>query len=334
MSVATVTYDFPVEDLWIDGRLLGYRGSVEYGEVTCTLCFPSAEFAFGDKKWPWNSTLIEGYRKNEEGEMVEACIQVVRVEVDVPPSLLARFPVDQSTGVVNMDILRMVENAARDFVAHYIGLIRITTGQYWLLASSSRIQSQWDEDIRDSDGKRINSGFHTMELPAHFLQPKPSLMLAQHESCLASIANEEHPSLADTLLADAGYANSRVHPDYRICVLLAAVACEVKIKDTLQVLARPEQKDLVDLILDKPRDVSIAASFLFDSGLKAVCGRSMKEENRGLWKDVDKLFQVRNKVAHVGGQGLPPDMLRGKVEIAVQAFEWLNQVIQEARSTQ
>lgn len=108
---------------------------------------------------------------------------------------------------------------------------------------------------------------------------------------------------------------------------MAAIACEVAVKQSLRDAARPEQQELVELVLSSPRDVSLAAATLFDKGCKAVVTRSLKEENASLYKRVDKLFQDRNKIAYRGGEGLTDDVLAEHVATAREALEWLSTVV-------
>lgn len=69
----------------------------------------------------------------------------------------------------------------------------------------------------------------------------------------------------------------------------------------------------------------MAAASLFDKGLKAVCGKSLREEDRNLYKAIDLLFQDRNKIAHRGGAGLSPDdTLKEHIRSAKSVFKWLD----------
>src|SRR5207244_2004816 len=106
----------------------------------------------------------------------------------------------------------------------------------------------------------------------------------------------------DELLADARfYAWHASQPNPRIAVLLAAIATEVRIKAFLTSSATPEQAPLVNLILSSPQDVSLAAVSLFDKGLLAVCGRSLRADDPAGYKALIGLFEARNKLAHRGG---------------------------------
>jgi hypothetical protein len=104
--------------------------------------------------------------------------------------------------------------------------------------------------------------------------------------------------IAETLLADALYFIGLNPPDCQRAVLIAAIACEVK--DTLRRKVPPDRLSFVDLILDNPRDWSLAAVALFDKAMNAALGRSLRAERHEVYKDVTKLFEVRNRIAHGG----------------------------------
>jgi len=144
----------------------------------------------------------------------------------------------------------------------------------------------------------------------------------------------------DVLLADARAAISIVHirqqwklerRDTGRAVLLAGVAAEVKIKRTLMEKPRPEFRPLLDVILDNPRDTSIATGHLLDKPMKAGLGISLREEKanlpdeyKNLFKDVtEKLFPWRNAVAH---RGWRPALAEAKqaAEIVGRLFSWLD----------
>ncbi|RAG81553.1 hypothetical protein DN069_32380 [Streptacidiphilus pinicola] len=71
----------------------------------------------------------------------------------------------------------------------------------------------------------------------------------------------------------------------------------------------------------KNREFAQAAFALFDHGIKAVTGRSLREENKELFKEVSRLFTVRNGIAH-GGEGPFMNEVRRHVATAGQVFAW------------
>ena len=108
-------------------------------------------------------------------------------------------------------------------------------------------------------------------------------------------------------------------------MLLTAVSCEIKIKDALLFLAKSDQRPLVEWLLESPRDFSVAAVALFDNGLKSICGRSLREDDRFLFKCIQRLFEARNRVAHRGAEISYNDVAI-HVNMANAAFAYLDRV--------
>ncbi len=85
-----------------------------------------------------------------------------------------------------------------------------------------------------------------------------------------------------------------------IAVLLSAVALESKAKEVLLKNVNPEASELLELVLKRPRILQDPAADLLNHVSQAVLGRSLKADDQELWKQVDRLFQIRNVVAHGG----------------------------------
>ena len=68
----------------------------------------------------------------------------------------------------------------------------------------------------------------------------------------------------------------------------------------------------------------MAASALFDKGLKSVCGKLLRDEDRSLYNDIVLLFEDRNRIAHRGGSKHSPDTTLKKLIISAKStFKWL-----------
>lgn len=66
---------------------------------------------------------------------------------------------------------------------------------------------------------------------------------------------------------------------------------------------------LVTLLFDKPRDYSVAAVALLDEPLKIVSGHSLREADQPLYRAVEQLFRVRNKIVHSGAAFTKPELV-------------------------
>ena len=82
-------------------------------------------------------------------------------------------------------------------------------------------------------------------------------------------------------------------------------------------------RPLVDIILDSPRDVSVAAGQLLDKPMRAATGRSLRDDDKPLFVAVtETLFPLRNKVAH---RGFSPAITEAREAVtrAEVLFHWL-----------
>lgn len=152
--------------------------------------------------------------------------------------------------------------------------------------------------------------------------PQGTDLTPQDVADLSHQLREELPLWA-RVLADARYytwSDEWAAPER--AVLLAAVACELAAKETLRESAHAETGALVELLLERPRDWSLAAVSLFDEHLRLVTGHSLRDDDRELWKQVNSLFQERNRIAHRGAR-MDGETARMLVDSAVQATEWL-----------
>ncbi len=133
-----------------------------------------------------------------------------------------------------------------------------------------------DEPVRarllDDEGWPLSRGSAATE---RFRSRPARLTAASALGLMDSAVSGAAPPLASLLLAEAldnGFG--RQAPDFRVAVLLGAIACEVGIKQALQQAATPEQQDLLQLVIDKPRDVSLSAVSLYDSPSRILLRRS------------------------------------------------------------
>lgn len=132
------------------------------------------------------------------------------------------------------------------------------------------------------------------------------------------------PDATSSLLAQASYLVRSVRdPQPGLAVLLAAVACEAHVKEVLLERVDSATKPLLDTLLRKPRIFQEPALELFGEVARAVLGRSLRDDDRALWKKIDELFQARNKMAHVADR---PSLEKARelVIAANQAMKWLD----------
>ncbi len=158
------------------------------------------------------------------------------------------------------------------------------------------------------------------------------LTAADLEEIIGHVGRGDEAPVAETLLADAEYYERHPVRDFRRAVLMAAIACEVKAKAVLRDCATDAQRSLVDFALENPREITLtAAGGLFDKLMLATLGRSLRQDDRLLFRDIEALYTARNAIAH---RGLMPDEAEAGrvVRAARRCFTWLDDVAQSSRS--
>jgi hypothetical protein len=217
---------------------------------------------------------------------------------------------------------------AERVLSDVLGIVRAERGQSWLGLSSEPIPREGIASIVDCNtGARLPVG-PTLRGPGARLMDVESALRPDDISAIVSrVADGSQAQVADTLLADAQYLawGDLRAPDSLRAVLMAAIACEVKVKVYLRDKTDPANLPLLDFILENPREVTVtAADGLFNKLMRTAQGRSLRDADKELFKSVVRLFEVRNAVAH---RGEWPDVEEAKdlVRAAVRAFRWLDE---------
>ena len=252
--------------------------------------------------------------------------------------LVDRFEVRvQVTRAGDEPLAALVEEAfpfAAEAAESLLSWMRTRGGQYWLPAPydgpnfvgyGELVVAGTDEEVDSS--VRWDLGYVLQRGSAD-----DAATAQQIEDAFSKIQAGAEPPIEDVLLTDAR-AVLRERPivsrlrhgrrDTSRVVLLAAIAAEVKIKRTLLEKAPPEFRNLVNIIVDNPRDVTIATGQLLDKPMKAAVGASLRDSDKGLFVAVtETLFPLRNRIAHHGEQ---PTL--GQAQTAFSAaerlFAWL-----------
>jgi hypothetical protein len=320
----TFLYELPGLGLWVAAATLGSRFEGEFRGCEVGLVVPSRADDFGLDRSDQSAFGTQSVFHENELEAQE--VTIVRVTV----ARAARFGSGDFAGGGGpqrdaLDLATELERTARDFLTAVIQQVRTQLGQHWLGTSSEMPERTWLSDLVDLEtGDRLPFGPGVVlraigrEIE-HGVTPD-GLSLQVERACRGN----ETP-LPEELLNDAKYlAWIRDPPDLRLAVLLGAIACEAKIKQLLPSVASADATELLEMVLNNPRDVTIAVVTHLDKTSKAVAGRSLREEDADLYKAVVRLFETRNKIAH--GKGVQPgeEEMRAGIRAAAQAFGWID----------
>src|ERR1035438_5171317 len=203
----------------------------------------------------------------------------------------------------SLEHLRKSFQVAETTVAELVEWARIH-GQPWLGLHGQPMRRVGPLLLGDDSDDIADYGFSEDTLPEiKETIPNYEIEASLHAAITPSLS--EHLSrtsatlpIAESLLADAFYFIGLDPPDCQRAVLIAAIACEVKVKDTLRQKVSADHLPLVELILENPRDWSLAAPALFDKGIEAALGRSLRSDDRAVYKGITRLFEARNRIAH------------------------------------
>ena len=116
------------------------------------------------------------------------------------------------------------------------------------------------------------------------------------EHICGDLASEFEPDLARTFLLDA--QDEALSGNINIAIVCTAIACEIFTKRFISSKAKINNNEIYDYIIDSVHEISVVD--LLHVPLKSLIRFSIKEKYSGLWKDLKRLFQARNNVAHVG----------------------------------
>jgi hypothetical protein len=334
MSRLRAEFLYEVGHLWVCAEALGASATFERDGLQVEITMPSERAQF-DARIPNERLSGAALTGTTAGGLdgVDQFFEVRLVSVALRgDSAISRtdFPTDGPTEETSrrvMDFFAHAQAVADSALADFIDWARIW-GESWLgvhrqVPPQIGAQLLYDDETDLPLPIRRSTPFVSHPRPIIGLTAEDFDHVARH------LGAGEEPDLARVLLADAVFLASEAHSDPGRAVLTAAIALEVRVKEVLREAAKPDTAPLVDLMLDNPRDWPQPAAALFDKAMAAVTGRSLRVEEREVYKAVDLLFQARNAIAHHGK--LPSaQKAREFVDMARVAFAWLGSVDSDA----
>jgi hypothetical protein len=267
-----------------------------------------------------------------------ARVDVLRVDVLVPSEGIsaAQFRDDEITDWTGRqraasDVLWRNRDVAEAAVERLVEWIRTEGNQHWLGLAGAPPEPVGHAELVDvAEWTRIPVTVKIEPLVLRQVSEEQVLNEDRLAPLLAVTSKGARPSLAHSVLVDAAfYASDAEPPDPTRAVLTAGIAVELKVKQTLLEAAEGQLRELVALLIESPRDYSLAAIALFDKPLRIVLGVSLRNSDKELYRRIDTLFRRRNDVAHRGkpiGEGEATEL----VATAYSAFRALRGVAAEA----
>jgi hypothetical protein len=320
---------FAVSDLVVVPESLGadFDLTRPNDAFTVTLQLPSTSDSFRPRhhRGLWWSFLAPGDADNPEWVKI-AYVRVVLVfprrirPGDIDPANLTAFDAAAAMSDTAVEV-------GGERLAGFLESVRVDR-QFWLGLSLERPPVVDGPHLfDDADGRYDRLPVASSAMTVMYGHAEADRVTPQaFARAAAAVVAGTLPSIEDRLLADARAVLRRgPRPLLPQALVLAAMSTEIRIKTTLGHHATDAQRDLVQIMLTSPRDYSLAACSLFDRPLKAVTGRSLREDDRVLWKATEALFQDRNKVAHRGATHNEAS-IRGHIATAVRLKDYLAEV--------
>ena len=238
---------------------------------------------------------------NAKGETIAAQVRQLAVDVDVR----AKDEIDHAD-LATPTFTKAWEIAER-VVTAIVDRLRVDRGQYFTGPSHTPPQLVGKARLVNVDTGSLVPGAWPPNNISIVMQDEETVGLADIEDAARRVAEGDFATVADLLLADAREEISRQRVfeegkratfDTTRAVLLAALAAETKIKTTMVSRCSPDSRPLVEIIIDRPRNIG----HLTHEPMKAATGRSLHEDEPRTYealvaKDVG-LFWLRNRIAH------------------------------------
>lgn len=310
MNLVAAEYFMELDGIVLQRDTLGSALKVQREDVSFSIEIPSApnQYKFGSMtvanvlgdERVYTPTLAF-IATHDDSRLVEVRIIRVLINTEVALSADTYDDNDPEHNMAINEVFWKLWKHAHDSTHEFIDNVR-AHGQPWIEPNGRypRVLNTVeliDVTLRRSFGFRIGQaldGFRVVD--------ESGILSAQRLSEIERIMQDEGPpSVGEVLVSDAFYlADSEQGNGPSQATLLAAMGVEVKTKAVLRLLAGEDKQELLDLLLENPRDWSLSAHGLFAKALPTLAGRALREDHRELAKQVQKLFNARNRVAHRG----------------------------------
>jgi hypothetical protein len=331
MGQHLAVFHFLTGGLSVQGELLGEGWCLEREGFRMVVSLPSGpdDFAKHIPKDDFDPLVSKDSWRGSE--ILSATVKAFQIAVVVESDVSSADPkeADKSDGQRALnEAFEVAFLVAEDFLTW----LRVAGGQFWLLASHEPPRTEGTADLIDLEtGRRVpNIGWDQ----GIIVSSMGGLALSREglAEIVAKLREGAKAGTPEQLLADAQetlgstsverqYAAGR--RDVRRAVLLAAIACEVKIKDTLRDKTPDDRRPLVEVLLKNWRELDVAIAQLPHTLMREAVGRSLHEDDPTLFASVEKLFKRRNDIAH-RGDAPPLDEARSLVSAAARLFTWLD----------
>jgi hypothetical protein len=330
-----VSSRFALRGVWVRPEALGqaFTWDIDNYRVTLTLPQDQRDFLAEDEpEVPQVPALTPTARIDGSGDAVSVLLIKVDVEFSGPLSATTKATALESQASGDDEPINNFARVAQHLweeghevaerVVHaWLNHVRVVSGQPWLGTAAEPPRQYGRSHISDGEsGERLMSfgPMQSVTIRSGLL----ALSLDQLNEIREEIAAQEEPQVAAMLLADARFlAQEAEVVDSQRAILIAAMACEIKTKQSIRDKTDSSKAELLNLVL---RRVSNLPELL-DVTLQVALGLSLRTTEPPLYAKVKRLNELRNQVVH---RGVQVDRTEGwqLVVASAQLFEWLDRL--------
>lgn len=175
--------------------------------------------------------------------------------------------------------------ACAETVTAFVEWVWAEKGQVWNSSSGEYPKLVSSEPLLDLDAGRQFPVRSAIGQRINIVASKAIVTSDDVHTLGRLVERHGRPGLPELLLAEGRhflFRQERLAPDR--AVVLAAMALEIQVRTALRDRTSGQAHDLLELVLNNPRDWSLAAAALWDKALEAAFGRSLRREEGATYK--------------------------------------------------
>lgn len=323
--------------LLVEREALGKSVTLRRGEgVAWRIDLPDAEDSFrfvrakmrGDESDPRN---YDPVCLVDSGRNSFVDVRMIRLVVNFDSGLsVTDYQPERDQGEHD-ETLQRRRDEALNIAADFCAAVRLEVGQHWVEPTGEFPKLVGPLGLVDLDASKT---FGVLVAPAGVIRIVDSATLVTEESLghLEARLSDAALQPEEILLSEALYlAESEQQRAADRATLLSAIAVELRTKRVLRLIVGDSRQKILELLLNNPRDWSMAAHGLYAKALPEFAGNDLGDGHKESAKQVQRLFDARNRIAHRGDVVSVEDGKR-HVAAARNAFAILQQVLDDARN--
>lgn len=337
MTKLEVRIRYAISDLWLAPELLGWHHQINRTEERIEIRFPASPEEFAARPWETELTpvpsavLVPNVYEEPNWHSRTVAVRLVCVTVVFNADLPVERPDNPFEGDFGAVIQKAYEHGrsrAESAMQSFLEWVRALSRQPWL-GLTAEVPAQYGRGgifYADSGEDIAGIGPTTTKT---FVSSRRRIGPSQLEAIMNGVESGQTVPTSQALLADAWHLTDGTdRPDRQRGIILAAIACEIRVQEQLRSMATEETAAILHLLLSKG---STLRYFLNDV-LKAVRGITIRQANPDLWQHVQALSANRNSLVHEGIPSKTNPLSLSAPEIAQRVFDWLENLGTETGS--